>query len=48
MPEELELNEMKLNAQMSAVRFYEKLGYEIVSEEFMDAGIPHVTMIKAL
>ncbi len=44
----LELNEMKLNAQMGAVRFYDKLGYEIVSEEFMDAGIPHVTMLKAL
>lgn len=26
--------------------FYERLGYEVVSEEFMDAGIPHVAMVK--
>ncbi|HZH58373.1 MAG TPA: GNAT family N-acetyltransferase [Metabacillus sp.] len=37
---------LKLNAQTHAIPFYEKLGYEVVSEEFMDAGIPHVTMIK--
>lgn len=37
-----------LNAQIHASDFYEKLGYQIVSEEFMDAGIPHVTMKKKL
>ena len=36
----------KLNAQTHAQVFYQKLGYETVSREFMDAGIPHVTMIK--
>ena len=36
----------KLNAQTHAQVFYQKLGYETVSGEFMDAGIPHVTMIK--
>ncbi|RSK29282.1 GNAT family N-acetyltransferase [Bacillus sp. HMF5848] len=36
----------KLNAQTHAEAFYKKLGYETVSDEFMDAGIPHVTMIK--
>jgi predicted GNAT family N-acyltransferase len=36
----------KLNAQTHAEEFYKKLGYETVSDEFMDAGIPHVTMIK--
>ncbi|WP_047982360.1 GNAT family N-acetyltransferase [Ornithinibacillus contaminans] len=36
----------KLNAQTHAETFYQKLGYETVSGEFMDAGIPHVTMIK--
>lgn len=36
----------KLNAQTHAEAFYEKLGYKTVSGEFMDAGIPHVTMIK--
>jgi len=36
----------KLNAQNHAICFYEKLGYKIVSEEFLDPGIPHHTMIK--
>lgn len=36
----------KLNAQTHAVNFYKHLGYEIISGEFLDAGIPHVTMIK--
>ncbi|MDT8861711.1 GNAT family N-acetyltransferase [Alkalihalobacillus sp. MEB130] len=38
----------KLNAQIQAQEFYRKLGYETVSGEFLDAGIPHVTMIKTL
>lgn len=38
----------KLNAQTHAIAFYEKLGYKVISEEFLDAGIPHVTMIKKL
>jgi predicted GNAT family N-acyltransferase len=39
---------LKLNAQTSAIPFYEGLGYQIVSEEFMDAGIPHKTMLKTI
>ncbi|WP_175638317.1 GNAT family N-acetyltransferase [Metabacillus schmidteae] len=42
------VSKLKLNAQTHAISFYEKLGYEVVSEEFMDAGIPHVTMIKEI
>ncbi|WP_088049791.1 GNAT family N-acetyltransferase [Virgibacillus dakarensis] len=38
----------KLNAQTHAENFYKRLGYETVSGEFLDAGIPHVTMIKQL
>lgn len=38
----------KLNAQTHALNFYKKLGYRVISEEFMDAGIPHVTMLKNL
>jgi predicted GNAT family N-acyltransferase len=38
----------KLNAQTHAVGFYEGAGYKVISEEFMDAGIPHVTMVKEL
>ncbi|KON89390.1 acetyltransferase [Sporosarcina globispora] len=39
---------LKLNAQTQAIPFYEKLGYEVISEEFMDAGIPHRTMKKSI
>jgi predicted GNAT family N-acyltransferase len=39
---------LKLNAQTQAEGFYQKIGYETVSGEFLDAGIPHVTMIKTL
>ncbi|MEK3887354.1 GNAT family N-acetyltransferase [Bacillus sp. FSL K6-3431] len=44
----LQLQSLKLNAQTSAIAFYERLGYKVISEEFMDAGIPHKTMIKPL
>ena len=40
------IKRLKLNSQTHAIPFYEKLGYEIVSEEFMDAGIPHKTIEK--
>ncbi|WP_102347290.1 GNAT family N-acetyltransferase [Bacillus sp. Marseille-P3661] len=41
------IHKLKLNAQTHAENFYKKLGYETVSEDvFMDAGIPHVTMVK--
>ncbi|MYL50123.1 GNAT family N-acetyltransferase [Halobacillus litoralis] len=38
----------KLNAQTHAEVFYESLGYVTISDPFMDAGIPHVTMVKKL
>ncbi len=38
----------KLHAQTHAKKFYEQLGYHVISDEFMDAGIPHVAMIKDL
>lgn len=37
---------LKLNAQTHAIAFYDRLNYEVISEEFLDAGIPHRTMIK--
>ncbi|MFW2372643.1 MAG: GNAT family N-acetyltransferase [Gammaproteobacteria bacterium] len=37
-----------LNSQSSAIPFYEKQGFQIISEEFMDAGIPHKTMEKCI
>ncbi|MFS0752157.1 GNAT family N-acetyltransferase [Oceanobacillus sp. 1P07AA] len=51
MEEEIKLqnyHKAKLNAQTHALNFYKKLGYHVISEEFMDAGIPHVTMVKDL
>ncbi len=40
--------ELKLNSQTHAEGFYERLGYKTISDIFMDAGIPHVTMVKAI
>ena len=34
-----------LGSQQSAVGFYERLGFRVVGEPFMDAGIPHLTMV---
>ncbi|PLS02900.1 GNAT family N-acetyltransferase [Neobacillus cucumis] len=42
------LHKLKLNAQTHAIPFYARLGYEVVSEEFLDAGIPHKTMVKQI
>jgi len=38
------LNEIYLHAQVTAIEFYEKSGFIVNSNEFMDAGIPHKTM----
>jgi predicted GNAT family N-acyltransferase len=45
---EKDIHKLKLNAQTHAIPFYAGLAYEIVSEEFLDAGIPHKTMLKEL
>ncbi|KIP20179.1 hypothetical protein JV16_02642 [Anoxybacillus ayderensis] len=42
------VTKVKLNAQTHAEPFYKQLGYETVSDVFLDAGIPHVTMVKAI
>ncbi|MEW4285288.1 GNAT family N-acetyltransferase [Priestia koreensis] len=42
------LSKLKLNAQTHAEGFYKHLGYKTVSDEFLDAGMPHVTMTKEL
>ncbi|MBU8906885.1 GNAT family N-acetyltransferase [Desertibacillus haloalkaliphilus] len=44
--EENQLPVLKLNAQTQAEGFYQKLGYQTYSGEFLDAGIPHVAMKK--
>jgi predicted GNAT family N-acyltransferase len=35
----------KTNAQAHALAFYRSLGWEVVSKQFMEAGIPHFTML---
>ena len=40
--------EVLLHAQVPVVAFYERLGYEVTSEEFEDAGIAHREMRKSL
>ena len=37
-----------LNARKSAVGFYEKLGYETISNEFLEINIPHYKMRKII
>ncbi len=41
---EVGLSFARLGAQVDAVGFYEKLGFRVISGEYMDAGIPHVDM----
>lgn len=38
----------KLGAQTHAIGFYEKLGFTVLGDEYMDAGIPHRDMVCAL
>jgi predicted GNAT family N-acyltransferase len=40
------LTQQMLSAQVHATAFYEKLGFAIVSDEYLDAGIPHVDMVR--
>lgn len=41
-------SQTKLHAQTQALEFYKRLDYKVVSDEFLDAGIPHVAMVKQL
>ena len=43
--EKLGAEKVLVEAQCQAIGFYEKLGFKVISEEFMDAGIPHKKMI---
>lgn len=42
------MKKVKLHSQSHAKEFYEKLGYEVQSDEFMEEGIPHYLMVKEL
>jgi len=44
---ELGGREQHLHSQTHAVGFYEKLGFNVVTDEYLDAGIPHVGMVRS-
>ena len=40
------LTPQKLSAQVHATAFYERFGFTVVSDEFLEAGLPHVDMVR--
>jgi len=42
------VTEVVLHAQVSARGFYERAGYTVVGDEYEEAGITHVTMVRHL
>ncbi len=46
--EQLKANKIYLEAQEYAIGYYAKEGFEVVSEPFMEDGIPHVKMEKVI
>ena len=42
------LSRVTLSAQIHALGFYERAGFDVVGEPFIDAGIPHRKMVKEL
>ncbi|HHX35957.1 MAG TPA: GNAT family N-acetyltransferase [Gammaproteobacteria bacterium] len=44
--ERLGLKQQTLTAQVHAAGFYERLGFSIISDEFLEAGIPHIDMLR--
>lgn len=40
------LIEQRLSAQVHALPFYERHGFVVVSEEYLDVGIPHADMLR--
>ncbi|MCB1937280.1 MAG: GNAT family N-acetyltransferase [Nitrosomonas sp.] len=42
------ITEIKLNSQISAKAFYERFGFQVSGDEFMEADIPHIKMFLTL
>ena len=40
------LTTLKLSAQVQAVEFYQRFGFKVVSDEFLEAGLHHVDMLR--
>ena len=45
---QLGLSWLILDSRLSALRFYEKLGYRKVGSQFMEVGLPHYMMEKRI
>ena len=45
---EMKKNKIYLEGQVYASKLYEKLGFKIISDEFLEDGIPHYKMLKNL
>ena len=45
---EMKKNKVYLEGQVYAAKLYEKLGFKIISDEFLEDGIPHYKMLKNL
>ena len=43
-----EINELRLHAQCDAIEFYEREGFFVVGDPFLEAGIEHVLMTRQL
>lgn len=41
-------NKIFISAQKHAVPFYREFGFEVVSDEYFEEGIPHLSMEKAI
>ena len=41
-------SDIRIEAQVYAKVFYEKLGFVQVSQEFLDAGVPHIQMLRRM
>lgn len=46
--DKLSASEVVISAQTHAIGFYEKSNFKIISEEYLEDGIPHVRMICPL
>lgn len=42
--EKLQASKITVHAQCDAVPFYEKMGFVRISEEYLEEGVPHITM----
>ena len=42
--ERMQCEKISMDAQIHAIKFYEQLGFEVISDVFMEAGLEHVIM----